>query len=393
VKPLPDSLPELSSEETRRYGRQLILPELGVEGQKRLKAGRVLLIGAGGLGSPLAMYLGAAGVGTLGLADFDLVDESNLHRQLLHGTEDVGRPKVDSAEERLRAVNPHVKIVKHSVQVRAADIRELVSQYDLVADGSDNFATRYVVNDACVLEGKPNVWGAVFQFEGQASVFGLEGGPCYRCLYPDPPPPGSVPNCAEGGVLGVLPGIIGLLQANEVIKLISGVGQPLSGRMLLFDALGSTFREVRLARDENCPVCGENPTITEPVDYEGYCTFIEDREEAPVAEETTHPLLIGVHELQRRRAASDGLLLLDVRMPQELAIVALDDSINIPLQELGHRFGELDPDEEIAVLCHTGVRSMQATQFLKSQGFRQPRSVDGGIERYAVEVDTSLSRY
>jgi adenylyltransferase/sulfurtransferase len=394
----PRPFPELTAEETRRYGRHLILPEVGIEGQRRLKGAKVLLVGAGGLGSPLGLYLGAAGVGTLGVCDFDRVDETNLHRQLLHDTCDVGRSKVESARERIAAINPNVHVRGHEMQLRASNIRELIRGYDLVADGSDNFATRYVVNDACVLEKIPLVWGAVFQFEGQASVFGLPGGPCYRCLYPDPPPPGAVPNCAEGGVLGVLPGIIGLIQANEVLKLILGKGEPLRGRLLLFDALGAQFREVRLSRDPKCPVCGDAPTISEPVDYEGYCEFQTEEvgdssntQEIGVAKD--NPYSIEVEELARRRADGDGLQLLDVRMDQELAIAALDGAIHIPLQQLPHRFAELDKDAELAVICHHGPRSGSAVRFLLEQGFRLPRNVEGGIDQYSKRVDPNLPRY
>jgi adenylyltransferase/sulfurtransferase len=394
----PRRLPELTAEETRRYGRHLILPEVGIEGQRRLKGAKVLLVGAGGLGSPLGLYLSAAGVGTLGICDFDRVDETNLHRQLLHSTSDVGRSKVESAHERIAAINPNVEVRRHELQLRAANIRELIRGYDLVADGSDNFATRYVVNDACVLEKIPLVWGAVFQFEGQASVFGLPGGPCYRCLYPDPPPPGAVPNCADGGVLGVLPGIIGLIQANEVIKLILDKGEPLRGRLLLFDALGAQFREVRLSRDPNCPVCGDAPSITEPVDYEGYCEFqTEEADSASNGQEidvaADNPYSIEVEELARRRGAGDGLQLLDVRKDQELAIAALDGAIHIPLQQLPQRFSELDKDAELAVICHHGPRSGSAVRFLLEQGFRLPRNVEGGIDEYSKRIDSNLPRY
>lgn len=384
-------LPPLSPEETRRYGRHLILPEVGVDGQRRLKASSVLLVGAGGLGSPLALYLAAAGVGRLGIVDFDVVDESNLHRQLLHGSEDVGRPKTVSAKRRLAEVNPNVEVVELRERLAEGNVRALVEAYDLVADGSDNFGTRYLVNDACVMGGKVDVWGAVHQFEGQLSVFHHADGPCYRCLYPEPPPPGAVPSCAEAGVLGVLPGIIGLLQANEVLKLLLGKGDVMSGRMLLFDALGGNFREVRLKRRADCPVCGDVPTITELREAEGYCQVEPARDtESAVSE---NPYSISVEEYQRRRGEGSAPKLLDVRLPQELAIAKIDGCVHIPLQELPQRFAELDPNEEIAVMCHHGGRSMQAVNFLRRQGFARPRNLEGGIDRWAVAIDPSLQRY
>lgn len=384
-------LPPLTPEETRRYGRQLILPEVGVDGQRRLKAASVLLVGAGGLGSPLALYLAAAGVGRLGIADFDVVDASNLHRQLLHGSADLGRPKTESAKERLEAVNPNVEVVEHRERLDEHNALDLIGGYDVVADGSDNFGTRYLVNDACVMSGKTNVWGAVFQFEGQLSVFHHRGGPCYRCLYPDPPPPGAVPNCAEAGVLGVLPGIIGLLQANEVLKILLAAGDVMSGRMLLFDALAGSFREVRLKRRPDCPVCADRPRITELREAEGYCQ-VEPAEPTENAVSES-PFSITVQEFQKLRSEGKAPKLLDVRLSQELAIARLEDCIHIPLQELGQRFGELDPDEEIAVMCHHGVRSLQAVNFLRQQGFARPRNLEGGIDRWSLEIDPELPRY
>lgn len=386
--------PSLDPEEIRRYGRHLILPEVGVSGQQRLKASRALLVGAGGLGSPLAMYLAAAGVGTLGVVDFDVVDRTNLHRQLLHGSDDIGRHKIESTVETLRRINPHVTVETHRHRLDAGNALDLVRRYDVVADGSDNFATRYLVNDACVLTGKPDVWGAVFQFEGQASVFALEQGPCYRCLYPEPPPPGAVPSCAEGGVLGVLPGIIGIVQANEVIKLLLGIGESLAGRLLLFDALAGSFREVKLRRDPHCAVCGDHPTLTELVEYEGYCAETpEPREAVEPSEESADPLQITVHELARRRREGNPPAILDVRLPQELAIVAMEGAEVIPLHELPRRYRELDPDREVAIVCHTGVRSLQAAHFLAGKGFRRPRSLEGGIDMWAAVVETGLPRY
>ncbi len=397
------ALEKLQPEETRRYGRHLILSEIGVEGQERLKSSRVLLVGAGGLGSPMALYLAAAGVGTLGLVDFDTVDETNLHRQLLHGTADVGRPKLDSARDRLREVNPHVTLECHEMRLDASNAAQLVAGYDLVADGSDNFGTRYLVNDACVMAGKTNVWGAVFQFEGQVSVFGAPDGPCYRCLYPDPPPPGSVPNCAEGGVLGVLPGIIGLLQANEVIKLLLGIGEPLVGRLSLFDALNGGFREVRLAKDPQCPVCGERPSVTELVEYEGYCEVVPLSDAAtsepaiseatPVGSAELLPFDIPVQELASRRDAPDAPVILDVRTQQERAIASVDGSIWIPMHELPQRLQEIESQREVAVLCHSGIRSTQVVHFLRQQGFDRSRNIAGGIDRWSVEVDSSVPRY
>jgi len=387
----PESLPDLTREETLRYGRHLILPEVGVEGQKRLKAGSVLLVGAGGLGSPLALYLAAAGVGRIGMVDFDVVDASNLHRQLLHGTDDVGRSKLDSAADTLAQVNPHVEIVKHAVRLDASNVMDILPHYDVVADGTDNFASRYLVNDACLMAKVPNAWGAVFQFEGQASVFGAPGGPCYRCLYPDPPPPGSVPNCAEGGVLGVLPGIIGLLQANEVTKLLLGVGETLSGRLVLFDALAATFREVKLARDPQCPLCGDHPTITSLIDYEGYCGT------DPVQEEPVESEVISIHmdvaELSERREQGTAPVVVDVRNAMELQIAALADVVHIPLHEIPQRLEELDADAETVFLCHGGIRSMQAARFAQSQGFARARSLDGGIDRWSALIDPSVPRY
>ena len=391
MSPKAMSAVNLSAEETRRYGRHLILPEVGPEGQRRLKAARVLLVGAGGLGSPLALYLAAAGVGRIGIVDFDVVDESNLQRQLLHGTRDVGRPKTESAAARLAEVNPHVEVVAHRTRLDATNAGELLAEYELVADGSDNFGTRYLINDACVFADKPNVWGAVFQFEGQVSVFHHAGGPCYRCLYPEPPPPGAVPSCAEAGVLGVLPGIIGLLQANEVIKVLLGVGEVLSGRMLLFDALSGSFREVRLKRRPDCPVCGATPSIRTLQEAEGYCASPNSSVEAAESDPDSHS--ISVAELASRRKAGSAPLLLDVRLPQELAIVQLPGATHIPLHELPRRLGELDASAEIAVMCHHGGRSAQAVNFLLQRGFRRPRNVDGGIDRYAREVDPSLPRY
>jgi len=376
----------LSHEEVRRYSRHLILPEVGLAGQVKLKQARVLLIGVGGLGSPLALYLAAAGVGTLGLVDADVVDETNLHRQVIHGTKDVGRPKLDSAEARIKDINPNVTVEKHETMLTSANALDLFARYDVVADGTDNFPTRYLVNDACVLTGKPNVYGSIFRFEGQASVFALGEGPCYRCLYPEPPPPGMVPSCAEGGVLGILPGIVGLLQANEVVKLVLGVGTPLAGRLLLFDALAMSFRELKLRKDPNCPVCGPNPTVTELIDYEAFCGF----EPAPADART-----ITARELKARLDRGEEVALLDVREPQEFDLCRLPGSTLVPLGELPSKLSELDSTKELVVHCRTGKRSLQAIELLRQAGFSPARLVnlEGGIDAWARDVDPSMPRY
>ena len=376
----------LSNEEVRRYSRHLILPEVGLAGQVKLKNARVLLIGVGGLGSPLALYLSAAGVGTLGLVDADVVDETNLQRQVLHGTKDVGRPKLDSAEARIHDVNPNVKVEKHETMLTSANALELFRQYDVVADGTDNFPTRYLVNDACVLTGKPNVYGSIFRFEGQASVFATKDGPCYRCLYPEPPPPGMVPSCAEGGVLGILPGIVGLLQANEVVKQILGIGTPLVGRLLLFDALAMTFRELKLRKDPACRVCGPNPTVTELIDYEAFCGF----EPVPAEART-----ITATELKARMDAGDDFALLDVREPQEFDLCRIPGSTLVPLGELPANLGTLDSTKELVVHCRTGKRSLQAIELLRQAGFSPTRLVNltGGIDAWARDVDPAMPRY
>ncbi len=387
---------ELSHEEVRRYSRHLILPEVGVEGQQRLKASRVLLIGAGGLGSPLGLYLAAAGVGTLGLVDFDTVDESNLQRQVLYGVSDVGRPKLEAAAQRLREINPHVRLELHQVRLDSTNAIELFEGYDLVADGTDNFPTRYLVNDACVLTGTPNVYGSIFRFEGQVSVFSAENGPCYRCLFPEPPPPGLVPSCAEGGVLGVLPGIIGSLQANEVIKLLLGIGDSLIGRLVLFDALRLRFRELKLTKSPDCPICSEQPSQTGLVDYEQFCGMEEEplnSQESPAGDSADDGWNVTPGELKRRLDAGDELVVLDVRNPPEYAICRLDGSVLIPLPELMDRWGELDRGRETVVLCHTGIRSMRATQWLREAGFEKVRNLSSGIDGWSLEVDPTVPRY
>ncbi len=379
------TLPHLAHEEVLRYSRHLLLPEVGVEGQRRLKGARVLLIGAGGLGSPAALYLAAAGVGTIGLVEFDLVDVTNLQRQILHGTAALGRPKLESAVERLHDLNPHVRVEPVAERLSSANALEILRRYDLVVDGSDNFPTRYLVNDACVLLGKPLVYGSIFRFEGQVSVFDAKRGPCYRCLYSEPPPPGLVPSCAEGGVLGVLPGIIGSLQALEAIKLLLGVGDSLVGRLVLFDALRLRFRELTLRKDPDCPVCGPAPTVTALIDYEAFCG---------IGGGTGHPELeISPMELHAALGGAAAPLVVDVREPHEFEIVHLEGSRLIPLRELPARLAELTAHREIVALCHHGMRSLQAVELLRGAGFGSARSLAGGIDAWAVEVDPALARY
>jgi sulfur-carrier protein adenylyltransferase/sulfurtransferase len=380
----PGSLPALSHAELLRYSRHLLLPEVGVEGQRRLKAARVLAIGAGGLGSPLALYLAAAGVGTIGLVDFDVVDVTNLQRQILHGTAGLGRPKLDSATERLADLNPHVRLVPHPVRLSSENALEILGGYDIVVDGSDNFPTRYLVNDACVLLGKPLVYGSIFRFEGQVSLFHAAEGPCYRCLYSEPPPPGLVPSCAEGGVLGVLPGIVGSIQALETIKWIVGAGETLLGRLLLVDALRLRFRELRLRKDPDCPVCGENPTVSELIDYDAFCGVGGP---APAGAE------IEAAQLRLALGRPGGPVLLDVREPHEWEIAAIPGARLIPIGQLPERLGELDGHTEIVTYCHHGARSLRALELLRAAGFGRVRSLAGGIDAWAAEVDTEMARY
>jgi len=379
--------PELSPEELLRYSRHLLLPDVGLEGQRKLNAARLLLIGAGGLGSPAALYLAAAGVGTLGIVEYDVVDQSNLQRQILHGTSGVGTPKLDSARARIRDINPHVRVETFDTRLTSANALEILRRFDIVVDGSDNFPTRYLVNDACVLLGLPNVYGAVFRFDGQASIFHAQQGPCYRCLYAEPPPPELVPSCADGGVLGVLPGIIGSIQALEAIKLILGVGESLVGRLLLFDARKLQFRELKIAKDPDCPVCGTHPTVKELIDYEQFCGVggagrgIEDGVEiAPV-------------ELKKEWTRNPSLVVLDVREPREAEIARIAGTRLIPLAELPGRLRELDGHAEIVTHCHHGVRSMKALEILRGAGFSKVRSLAGGIDAWAREVDPSMPRY
>ncbi len=377
--------PALSHEEILRYSRHLILPDVGVEGQRKLKAARVLLVGAGGLGSPAALYLAAAGVGTLGLVDFDVVDKTNLQRQIIHGTSTVGRPKLDSAKERIQDLNPNVQVETFETRLTSENALDIIREFDIVADGTDNFPTRYLVNDACVLLGKPNVYGSIFRFEGQASVFYAKEGPCYRCLYAEPPPPGLVPSCAEGGVLGVLPGIIGSIQAMETIKLVLGVGEPLIGRLVLFDALKLQFRELKLEKDPDCPVCGSHPTVTELIDYEAFCGI--------GAEPSYDGAEISAQELQQEWERNSDLLVIDVREPHESEITHIEGAVLIPLGELPDRLNELDGHREIVTHCHHGARSLKALEILKAAGFSKVRSLRGGIDAWAVNVDPSLPRY
>ena len=380
------ALSAFSNEERARYSRHLIMPEVTLAGQQRLKASRVLCVGAGGLGSPAALYLAAAGVGTLGLVDADDVELSNLQRQLLHGTSDVGRSKLESARARISEVNPHVGLELHHARFTAANAQELVAAYDLVVDGSDNFPTRYLSNDVCVFAAKPNIYGSVFRFDGQTTVFAPHlGGPCYRCLFPEPPPAGTVPSCAEAGVLGVLPGVIGMLQAIEALKLIIGLGDSLTGRLLHFDALKMKFREFKLRRDTECTVCGENPTITSPIDYEMFCgAGVSPGDDAPE---------ISVEELKRLRDAGESLLLLDVREPQEYEIARLDEAMLIPLGQLSERLGELRADAKIVVYCHSGVRSAHAVQLLQRANFQSASNLAGGIDAWSTRIDPSVPRY
>jgi sulfur-carrier protein adenylyltransferase/sulfurtransferase len=373
---------DLTNDERVRYSRHLIMPEVGVEGQRHLKAARILCIGAGGLGSPAALYLAAAGVGTIGIVDFDSVDASNLQRQILHGTKDIGRKKSDSARDRLHDANPSVNVEIHDCRLTAENAANLIANYDIVIDGSDNFPTRYLSNDVCVFARKPNIYGAVFRFDGQSSVFAPHrGGPCYRCLFPDPPPAESVPNCDQAGVLGVLPGVVGLIQAIEAIKLILGVGDPLVGRLLHFDALKMKFREFNVRRDPACPVCGEHPTIVSPIDYEQFCRT------------TVEMPAITVHELKQKLEAREQVQLIDVREPFEYEIVRIDGARLIPLGELSGRLDEVERSGQTIVHCHTGMRSARAVELLRQAGFDNVFNLTGGIDAWANEIDPEMERY
>lgn len=379
-----------SQNEIQRYSRHLIMPEVGMTGQKKLKSASILLIGAGGLGSPLGLYLAAAGIGRLGLVDFDVVDHSNLQRQVLHTTADVGRPKLQSAAEHLQAINPEVALDLYETHISSANAMELMEPYDIVIDGTDNFPTRYLVNDACVLLGKPNVYGSIFRFDGQASVFHPPHGPCYRCLFPEPPPPGMVPSCAEGGVLGILPGTIGVIQATEAVKLILGTGKSLIGRLMIYDALDMTFREMKIRRNPECPLCGENPTIKELIDYEQFCGIPSQQEDTSLSEPNWE---ISVSDLHTQIQGDPKPFILDVRNPVEYEICKLPESVLIPLSQLPQRTGELDPDKEIIVHCKTGQRSAQAVEFLREAGFQKVKNLLGGIEAWAEEIDADMPTY
>jgi molybdopterin/thiamine biosynthesis adenylyltransferase/rhodanese-related sulfurtransferase len=384
------TLPELSNEEIARYSRHLILPEVGMEGQKKLKAAKVLCVGTGGLGSPLALYLAAAGIGTIGLVDFDVVDSSNLQRQIIHSTRDIGRPKIDSAEEKLKGLNPFINIVKYGTMLTSANALEIIREFDVIADGTDNFQTRYLVNDACVLTGKPNAYGSIFRFEGQASVFATKDGPCYRCLYPEPPPPGLVPSCAEGGVLGILPGLVGVIQATEAIKLILGVGEPLIGRLLLVDALTMSFRQLKLRKNPECPVCGVNPTVTELIDYDQFCGIAPP---TPVETAMNNGIpQISVTDFKRKQDAGEDIFLLDVREPHEFQIASIGGHL-IPLGDLPARVSELDPNREIVVHCKMGGRSQKAAEFLQQAGFKKVQNLAGGIQAWSEQVDPRVPKY
>jgi len=388
VQTLPD-VATLNKDEILRYSRHLIMPEVGMEGQQKLKAAKVLCIGTGGLGSPLALYLAAAGVGTIGLVDFDVVDFTNLQRQIIHTTADVGRPKLDSAIEKLEAINPFINIRRFDTLLNSSNALEIFRDFDIIVDGTDNFPTRYLVNDACVLSGKPNVYGSIFRFEGQASVFAMKEGPCYRCLYPEPPPPGLVPSCAEGGVLGILPGLVGVIQATEAIKLILGKGEPLIGRLLLVDALGMKFRELKLRKNPECPACGAHPTVTELIDYQQFCGI--RGEETPIAASSAIPE-IQPEELKRRLDAKEDVFVLDVREPHEYQICNLGGYL-IPLGDLPKRVNELDSSREIVAHCRSGVRSGKAVDFLRQAGFKKVWNLAGGILAWADKVDPKMPKY
>ena len=379
---------ELNNDEIRRYSRHLILPEVGLSGQKKICSTSVLCIGAGGLGSPIAMYLAAAGIGKIGIVDFDVVDFTNLQRQIIHSTANVGRPKLDSAKERIAEINPYVQVDTYEVALTSDNALDLFRDYDIIADGTDNFPTRYLVNDACVLMGKPNVYGSIFRFEGQATVFYAKEGPCYRCLYPEPPPPGLVPSCAEGGVLGVLPGIIGVIQAIETVKLILGKGESLIGRLMLFDALKMKFRELKLRKNPDCPICGEHPTVTELIDYEQFCGITPHAEVQVGAEFEIAPA-----ELKAKMDRGDDFVLVDVREPEEYAIARIPGSRLIPRATLPERLHDLSSADEIIVHCKSGVRSGMAVDFLKQAGYRKVKNLVGGILRWSDDVDPTVPKY
>jgi len=385
-----ESSVSLSNQEVERYSRHLIMPEVGMDGQLKLKAASVLCIGVGGLGSPVAMYLAAAGVGRLGVVDFDVVDYSNLQRQIIHGTPDVGRSKLESARDKLVAINPEVTIDMHEMALSSSNAFDVLGDYDIVVDGTDNFPTRYLVNDACVLLRKPNVFGSIFRFEGQVSVFATEQGPCYRCLYPEPPPPGLVPSCAEGGVLGILPGVIGTIQATETVKLIIGVGEPLINRFMIYDALLMKFRELKLRRDPDCPVCGDRPTVTQLIDYEQFCGVTLGTQ---VLDDPLSGDNVTVEELKVFIDNNEGVFVLDVREPQEHQICSIPGAVLIPLGELPNRVNELGGHEDMVVHCKSGVRSAKAVKILHDAGFKKAKNLSGGILRWIDVVDPSMPKY
>lgn len=385
--PLVEPTARLSNDEILRYSRHLIIPDLGMEGQRRLRSAKVLCIGAGGLGSPVAMYLAAAGVGTLGMVDFDVVDVTNLQRQIIHGEADLGKKKLDSAAEKIAQINPGTKVVKHETFVRSDNAADLFRDYDLIIDGSDNFPTRYLVNDVCVFLGKPYVWGSIYRFDGQLSVFWADYGPCYRCLFPEPPPPGMVPSCAEGGVLGMLCGTVGSLQVTEAVKLITGMGDPMIGRMLTYDALDMTFRQLKVRKDPACPVCSENPTIKEPIDYEAFCGVTEE------LAEFASQLQITPAELKELRERGEDLTIIDVREPHEYEIVRLEGSKLIPLGEIVDRVNEVPQEGTVVMMCKVGARSAEALRFLHGIGLKNVKHLAGGIDAWARQIDPSLPRY
>ncbi len=379
---------ELTNDEIARYSRHLILPEVGMEGQRKLKAAKVAMIGAGGLGAPVGLYLAAAGVGRIGLVDFDVVDASNLQRQVIHGTRDLGRKKLDSAADRMLDINPNLKVDKFDVGLRSENALEILRGYDVVVDGTDNFPTRYLVNDACVLLKKPNVYGSIFRFEGQATVFAYEDGPCYRCLYPEPPPPGLVPSCAEGGVLGILPGLIGVVQATEAVKIILGIGETLKNRLLLYDALSMKFRELRLRKDRDCPVCGDHPTVTKLIDYQEFCGVTPTQSQPAASGDQIDPT-----EVKRKLDRGENFQLIDVREPHEYQIARIPGAKLIPLGELAKHLGEMDPDAEIVAHCKSGGRSQKAVDLMKQSGFKNVRNMTGGITLWSDKVDPTVPKY
>jgi adenylyltransferase/sulfurtransferase len=388
LPPVVEPAAELTKDEIRRYSRHLIIPDVGMAGQQRLKNAKVLAVGAGGLGSPTLMYLAAAGVGTLGIVDFDVVDETNLQRQIIHGQSYIGRSKAQSAKATIEEINPYVTVRLHEERLDSGNAIDIVSQYDLVVDGTDNFATRYLVNDACVLAGRPYVWGSIFRFDGQASVFWAEHGPCYRCLYPEPPPPGMVPSCAEGGVLGVLCGTVGSIQVTEAIKLLTGIGEPLVGTLMIYDALAMEFRTVRARKDPECPLCGKNPTITALIDYEAFCGVVSHEAEEAAATST-----ITAGELREMFDRGEEFLLVDVREPGEYDIVRIPGSVLIPKGDLPGRLAELPQDRPVVLYCKTGARSAEALALLKGAGFASSKHVQGGVTAWAHQVDPSLPTY